>query len=148
MSLQDGRSKMSKSHHDDMSRINILDEPDEIAAKIKKCKTDSESGIEYANNDRPECTNLVQIYQVITGKSKADIEREIVGLKWGQFKPMLTAALIEHLSPIRMKYKDVISDPTYLESILTSGSEIASGIADDTLLKAKSAMGFAIPGSK
>jgi tryptophanyl-tRNA synthetase len=145
MSLQDGRSKMSKSHHDDMSRINILDEPDVIAAKIKKCKTDSESGIEYANNNRPECTNLVQIYQVITGKSKIEIEHEIVGLKWGQFKPLLTEAIIEQLSPIRLKYRDIISDPSYLESVLSNGSEIASSIANDTLLKAKSAMGFVIP---
>jgi tryptophanyl-tRNA synthetase len=63
MSLIDGTSKMSKSAENDMSRVNLLDPPDVIAKKIKRCKTDALQGVEWDNPERPECTNLLNIYQ-------------------------------------------------------------------------------------
>ncbi|MFS7943675.1 putative tryptophan--tRNA ligase [Helianthus anomalus] len=70
MSLTDGLSKMSKSATSDLSRINLLDSKDVIANKIKRCKTDSFPGLEFDNPDRPECNNLLSIYQIITNKTK------------------------------------------------------------------------------
>ena len=83
MSLQDGSSKMSKSAENDNSRINLLDSPDVILKKIKKCKTDQATGLEWDNPDRPECTNLLNIYQSVSpGRTKEDILNEVGAMNW------------------------------------------------------------------
>jgi len=146
MSLQDGSSKMSKSAENDNSRINLLDSPDVILKKIKKCKTDQATGLEWDNPDRPECTNLLNIYQSVSpGKTKEDILNEVGAMNWGTFKPHLADAVIAHLEPIQKKYNEIISDEAYLEGILKDGQEAAEEVANDTLNKAKESMGFHIP---
>lgn len=142
MSLQNGLSKMSKSTTDDFSRINILDTPDMIAAKIKKCKTDSASHLTFENPERPECINLLNIYQAVTNKTKDEVERDIRGLSWGSFKPLLTDAVVAHLSPIQNRYHEIISDRAFLNSVLRRGSNDANNIARKTLSDVKEAMGF------
>lgn len=69
---QDGTSKMSKSAESDMSRINLLDEPDLIMNKIKRAKTDTFEGFEFGNEERPECRNLLAIYQLVSGMSQVE----------------------------------------------------------------------------
>jgi tryptophanyl-tRNA synthetase len=145
MSLQDGTNKMSKSAENDNSRINLLDKPDVIARKIKKCKTDQFEGLEWDNPERPECTNLLNIYQAVSGKSRDDILSEVQGLSWGQFKPMLADAVVEHITPIQTKYNEYMADEAYLDSVLLDGQRGAEEVADQTLLWAKEAMGFHIP---
>ena len=68
---QDGTSKMSKSAENDASRINLADDADAIASKVKRCKTDAFDGLELDNPDRPEAANLLTLYQLATGKTKA-----------------------------------------------------------------------------
>ena len=93
MSLQDGSKKMSKSDLNDASRINVLDSPDTIRLKVKKCKTDALPGIEWDNPDRPEATNLLNIYHAIQPeKTRDDIIRNVDGMKWGDFKLILAEA--------------------------------------------------------
>ena len=145
MSLQDGTNKMSKSAENDNSRINLLDKPDVIARKIKKCKTDQFEGLEWDNPERPECTNLLNIYQAVSGKSRDDILSEVQGLSWGQFKPMLADAVVEHITPIQTKYNEYMADEAYLDNVLLDGQRGAEEVADQTLLWAKEAMGFHIP---
>mmetsp|Transcript_7982 Transcript_7982/g.18202 ORF Transcript_7982/g.18202 Transcript_7982/m.18202 type:complete len:424 (-) Transcript_7982:27-1298(-) len=142
MSLQDGTSKMSKSDPSDLSRINLLDSPEVIDKKIKKCKTDAASGIEWDNPERPECTNLLNIYKSVSGKSKEDILAEVQHMQWGQFKPLLSEAVIDHLKPIQDKYKDLMEDQSYLKKVLLDGANSADEIAGQTLLWTKTAMGF------
>jgi len=144
MSLQDGTSKMSKSAENDNSRINLLDPPDVIARKIKKCKTDLLEGLEWDNPDRPECTNLLNIYQAVTSKSREAILAECGSMSWGQFKPVLADAVVAHVEPIQKKYKQVMEDEQYLDSVLAEGQEAAEAVAEQTLLWAKEAMGFHI----
>eukprot|EP00951_Prasinocladus_malaysianus_P011113 scaffold81960_cov21-Prasinocladus_malaysianus.AAC.2 len=62
---------MSKSAENEMSRIHLLDDPDVIAIKIKRAKTDTFDGFEFDNPERPECKNLLSMYQIMTGKSQA-----------------------------------------------------------------------------
>ncbi|MGB7274275.1 MAG: tryptophan--tRNA ligase [Geitlerinemataceae cyanobacterium] len=145
MSLTDGTCKMSKSDPSEMSRINLLDSPDEIAKKIKRCKTDPMRGLEFDNPDRPECHNLLTLYQLLSGKTKAEVAEECREMGWGQFKPLLTETTITALQPIQDKYKAVMDDRTYLESVLRQGREQAETIATATLNKVKSAMGFSTP---
>lgn len=145
MSLTDGTRKMSKSDPSDYSRINLLDPPELIHKKIKKCKTDLERGLSFEALDRPECRNLLTLYMLMSGKSKQSVVDECRDLGWGQFKPLLAEATIEHLRPIQTKYQAVISDKSYLESVLRDGKQRAAAIADRTLADVKAALGFSIP---
>lgn len=142
MSLTDGLSKMSKSAPSDQSRINLLDSKDVIANKIKRCKTDSFPGLEFDNPERPECNNLLSVYQLITGKTKQEVAEECQDMNWGTFKIVITDALVDHLNPIQVRYSEIMSDTTYLDNILAEGAFKASSIADVTLKNVYEAMGF------
>ncbi|KAJ0811739.1 putative tryptophan--tRNA ligase [Helianthus annuus] len=142
MSLTDGLSKMSKSAPSDQSRINLLDSKDAIANKIKRCKTDSFPGLEFDNADRPECNNLLSVYQIITNKTKEEVALECRDMNWGTFKPILTDALIDHLHPIQKRYEEIMSDTGYLDQVLAEGASKAADIADVTLSNVYQAMGF------
>ncbi len=142
MSLADGKAKMSKSAPIDGSRINLVDSPDLIASKIKKCKTDQLKGLEWDNPDRPEATNLLNIYQSVTGLEREVILRDVSDLSWGAFKPRLTDAIIAHLDPIQRAYKELAADQLFLSQTLKQGAHRADEIATKTLDDAKGAMGI------
>jgi len=142
MSLEDGNSKMSKSAESEFSRINLLDDADTISKKIKRAKTDPFDGFEFRNPDRPECNNLLQIYQLATGISEEQVLVDLRGKRWGDFKVMLTEALIEHLTPIQQQYYEVRQEPGYLEEVLRRGAEAAERTANWTLDNCRDAMGF------
>eukprot|EP01038_Epipyxis_sp_PR26KG_P012696 gene12696-17023_t len=148
MSLVDGTSKMSKSAENDNSRINLTDSMDDIAKKIKRCKTDVYVGLEWDNVDRPEATNLLNIYQAVTGRSREDILNEVSSMSWGTFKPILADAVVNHISPIQKNYYEIIGDESYLNSVLLEGQNEAELVAEQTLLWAKDAMGIHIPPKK
>jgi len=148
MSLQDGTAKMSKSAENDLSRINMLDTPDEIRRKIKKCKTDSLKGVGY-DPERPEANNLLGIYEAMTGMTKEQVAAEAATWTgWGTFKPLLADAIISHLEPIQQRYKEITEDKEYVTSVLAEGAEAANTIATRTLDNTKRSMGFAVPGDK
>ncbi|KAJ7965920.1 Tryptophan--tRNA ligase [Quillaja saponaria] len=137
-----GLSKMSKSALSDLSRINLLDSKDLIVNKIKRCKTDSFPGLEFGNPERPECNNLLSVYQLISDKTKEEVAQECQNMNWGTFKPLLTDALINHLHPIQVRYEEFMSDSAYLDKVLEEGAERAADIADTTLNNVYQAMGF------
>ncbi len=88
MSLTDGTRKMSKSDPSELSRINLLDSPEEIKKKIKRCKTDAVKGLEFDNPERPECNNLLTLYTLLSGKNKEEVAKECQDMGWGQFKTL------------------------------------------------------------
>jgi tryptophanyl-tRNA synthetase len=145
MSLQDGTNKMSKSAENDNTRINLLDSPAVILKKFKRCKSDSVIGLEWDNPDRPECTNLLNIYRSVSNKSRDEIKSEVESMTWGQFKPLIAEAVINHLKPIQDKYNEVLSDKSYLIKVLKEGQEAAETVADMTLKSAKLDLGFYLP---
>lgn len=145
MSLTDGTRKMSKSDPSDMSRINLLDTPEQIQQKIKRCKTDPIKGLTFDDPQRPECNNLLTLYMLLSGKTKQEVANECQDMGWGQFKPLLTQTTISALKPIQDKYQAVMADKGYLESVLRDGREKAEAIANDTLTKVKVALGFSLP---
>lgn len=145
MSLTDGTRKMSKSDPSEMSRINLLDPPDVIQNKIKRCKTDPIRGLAFDDPQRPECHNLLTLYMLLSGKSKEAVAQECGPMGWGQFKPLLTEATITVLKPIQEKYQALISEPGYLDSVLRQGRERAAAIADQTLAQVREALGFLPP---
>ncbi|HBB32552.1 MAG TPA: tryptophan--tRNA ligase [Cyanobacteria bacterium UBA8803] len=145
MSLTDGTRKMSKSDPSELSRINLLDPPDAIQKKIKRCKTDPIKGLEFDHPERPECNNLLTLYMLLSGKTKEAVAAECQDMGWGQFKPLLTETTVEALKPIQQKYQAVMADKGYLESVLREGRQQAEAIAHFTLSKVKTALGYSTP---
>lgn len=144
MSLRDGSSKMSKSDVSDNSRINLDDDADKIARKIKKAKTDPEPlpDTVEALDARPEASNLVGIYAALTGRSKADVLGEFGGQGFGAFKPALADIAVEYLAPISDEYRRLISDKTEIDRILAAGAERAREVAEPVVKEAKKVVGF------
>ena len=142
MSLTDGTKKMSKSDPSELSRIDLLDPPDAINRKIKKCKTDPIKGLTFDDPERPECHNLLSLYQLLGGKTKAQVAAECQDMGWGQFKPLLTETTVEALKPIQDKYHELMDNQDYLNSVLREGAEQASFVANQTLTRVKNALGF------
>ncbi|WP_009633160.1 tryptophan--tRNA ligase [Synechocystis sp. PCC 7509] len=145
MSLTDGTRKMSKSDPSEASRINLLDTPEQIQQKIKRCKTDPERGLVFDDPARPECHNLLTLYMLLSGKTKQTVADECQTMGWGQFKPLLAETAIASLQPIQAKYQAVMSDRGYLESVLRDGRQKAEEVASNTLSKVKSVLGYSVP---
>jgi tryptophanyl-tRNA synthetase len=144
MSLRDGTKKMSKSDPSDQSRINLNDDADTIALKIRRAKTDPEplpSDIEGLTG-RPEARNLVGIYAELDDKSPADVLREHGGKGFGAFKEVLTALLVEKLTPIAAETKRLLADPGTIDAALRDGARRAAAIADPIVAKAEELVGF------
>lgn len=142
MSLTDGTKKMSKSDPSELSRINLLDPPDVLKKKIKKCKTDQVRGLEFGNGDRPECNNLLGLYSLLSGQTKEAVAAECADMGWGQFKPLLTDTVVAALEPIQTKYNELTADKTYLDQVLRDGRLRAEEVANTTLARVKDALGF------
>jgi tryptophanyl-tRNA synthetase len=122
MSLRDGSAKMSKSDTSDMSRINLDDEDDAIAQKIRKAKTDAEPLPDSfdALEGRPEAANLVTIYAALTDRTPQSVTEEFAGKGFGAFKPALAELLIETLAPIRKRLVAFKADPGEIDRILAT----------------------------
>ena len=144
MSLRDGTKKMSKSDPSDQSRINLTDDHDTIALKIRRAKTDAapipehESGLE----GRPEARNLVGILAAITGTLPENVLRVQAGKGFGAFKDVLTEALIAHLDPIRTEMSRLLDDPATLDAQLRLGADRADAIATPICDRAEEIVGF------
>ncbi|BAY35816.1 tryptophanyl-tRNA synthetase [Nostoc sp. NIES-2111] len=145
MSLTDGTRKMSKSDPSELSRINLLDTPDQITNKIKRCKTDPVRGLTFDDPERPECNNLLTLYMLLSGKKKEEVAAECQDMGWGQFKPLLMETAINALKPIQDKYHQITADKGYLESVLRDGREKAEAVANQTLADVKAALGYSVP---
>ena len=144
MSLRDGSKKMSKSDPSDYSRINLTDDADAIAQKIRKAKTDPEPlpSEEEGLKPRPEADNLVGIYAALKGVSKADVLREFGGSQFSAFKMALVDLSVAKLGPIGSEMKKLVQDPVYIDSILADGSQRAQTIAAETMKAVKDIVGF------
>jgi len=144
MSLRDGTSKMSKSDPSDNSRINLEDDADTIARKIKKAKTDPEPLPEAVEDleARAEASNLVGIYAALTGKTKADVLAEFGGQGFGAFKPALADVAVEYLAPISEEFRRLIADQAEIDRILSRGAERADAIAAPIIKETKEIIGF------
>jgi tryptophanyl-tRNA synthetase len=144
MSLRDGSKKMSKSDASDNSRINLTDDDDQIAQKIRKAKTDPEPlPAEQAGlAARPEADNLVGIYAALSGRTKAEVLNELGGAQFSTFKATLIERLVAELGPIRDETKRLLQDPTHIESVLADGARRAQALAAETMRGVKDIVGL------
>jgi tryptophanyl-tRNA synthetase len=144
MSLRDGTKKMSKSDPSDQSRINLTDDADSIAAKIRKARTDAEplpatlDGLK----DRPEARNLVNIYSALSGQTVSEVISEFAGAQFGTFKPRLADLAVAKLAPISSEMNRLMADPGEIDRILGDGADRAEAIARPILNRTKEIVGM------
>jgi len=144
MSLRDGSAKMSKSDPSDYSRINLTDDADAIAQKVKKARTDPEPLPETSEGleARPEARNLVGIYAALAGVSEAQVLAEFAGQGFGVFKPRLADLAVEKLGPIGGEMRRLLADPAEIDRVLAAGAERANAIARPVLADVKKLVGY------
>lgn len=144
MSLRDGQAKMSKSDPSDMSRINLTDDADAIATKIRKSKTDM--GVMPAPgealDDRPEVKNLIAIYAALSDQTREQVTAEFAGQGFGVFKPKLAELAVSSLAPVTAEMRRLMDDPAEIDRVLKSGAERAAEIADPVVDEVKRIVGF------
>ncbi len=141
MSLDDPAQKMSKSDPNPNSRINLLDDPKTIKQKIARATTDSHRLVAF-DPERPGITNLVTIYQALTGQPQEEIEAEFAGKGYGDFKAALTERLVATLAPIQKRHRELMNDLPALEAILKQGADEVRPMAEATLQRVKDVVGL------
>jgi tryptophanyl-tRNA synthetase len=142
MSLRDGTKKMSKSDESEYSRINLTDDEDTIAKKFKKAKSDMVEGISYDPENRPETSNLIDIYAALANKTCDEVVDQYANSNFAKFKAELTDVAVEHLSPITTRMRELLEDQSYIDGILETGTLRANEIAQPILKEVKEVIGF------
>ncbi len=144
MSLRDGTKKMSKSDPSDLSRINLTDDAETIAAKIRKAKTDPEplpSEVEGLAG-RPEAENLVTIYAALADQTPESVLSEFGGGQFSRFKQALSDVAVGRLAPIASEMRRLLDDLSYVDSVLADGAARARAIARPNMDAVKDIVGF------
>lgn len=144
MSLRDGSKKMSKSDPSDLSRINMADDADTIAQKIRKAKTDPEAlpSEEAGLEGRAEARNLVAIYAALADESVEKVLTEVGGKQFSEFKPMLVERAVEKLSPISAEMRRLLDDKSEIDHVLEGGADRARAIAAPILKRTYEIVGL------
>ncbi|MGY6571047.1 MAG: tryptophan--tRNA ligase [Salinarimonas sp.] len=144
MSLRDGTKKMSKSDPSDYSRINLTDNADTIAQKVRKAKTDPEplpSALEGLAG-RPEADNLVGIFAALRDIPRQSVLDEFGGSQFSTFKGALVDLAVDKLAPIAAEMRRLTADPGHIDAILADGSARAEAIAAKTMNDVRDILGF------
>ncbi len=145
MSLRDGSKKMSKSDESDYSRINLTDDADAIAQKIKKARTDpnplpdSDKGLE----GRPEAENLINIYAALSDEPRTAVIARFAGQQFSQFKNELAELAVTKITPITAEMRRLLADPAEIDRVLTAGAAQAAAKAAPIIAEVKRLVGFA-----
>ncbi len=150
MSLKDGTSKMSKSDPSDLSRINMTDDADTIARKIRKAKTDPDllpDGVQGLEA-RPEARNLIGIYAALAGTTVDAAVAEFAGQQFSALKERLSEVAVAKLSPIQDEYRRLLDDKAIIDDVMADGAERARALAEPVLREVHDVIGFLRPKRK
>ena len=144
MSLRDGTKKMSKSDVSEYSRINMTDDADTIAVKLRKARTDADPlpGTPDGLSQRPEAANLVGIYAALAGRTVAAVCAEYEGSMFSKFKPALTELAVSTLAPIADEMRRLMDDPCHIDGLLADGASRAGSLARETVAEVHRIMGL------
>ena len=140
MDLQNPLSKMSKSAESGAGMIQLLDDPEMIRRKFKRAVTDSENEVRYDPVEKPGVSNLLDILGAATDQAPADLAKGYT--QYGPLKSDAADAVVELLTPIQDRYRELLADPGELASLLRKGAEKARHVASATLTRAYDAIGF------
>lgn len=140
MDLQDPTSKMSKSSSSTAGLVQLLDDADSIARKFRRAVTDSGTEVVYDPVLKPGVSNLLEILGAATGQGPADLAKGYT--QYGPLKTDAGDAVIELLTPVQARYRELLDDPAELQALLRTGAERARHVASATLDRAYDAVGF------
>ena len=144
MSLRDGTKKMSKSDESDYSRINMTDDADTIAQKIKKARTDAAplpDGVDGLSN-RAEAANLISIYAALGDTTREKVVAQFAGQQFSAFKNALADLTVAKLTPIASEMRRLLADPAEIERVLKDGAMRAHAIAEPIYAEVKRIVGY------
>jgi tryptophanyl-tRNA synthetase len=147
MSLRDGTKKMSKSDTSDYSRINMTDDADAVALKIRRAKTDPEP-LPHTIDElekRPEADNLVGIYAALADMTRERALAQFAGQNFSTFKEALSALSVEVLGKIGGEMRRLLAEPGHIDRILRHGAERAAAIAQPILREVQDITGLLRP---
>ena len=140
--LQDPAAKMSKSSSSPQGIVDVLDEPDVIRRKISRAVTDTGSGIQADETNKPGITNLLRIYSGLAGETVAALESRYAGAGYGQFKKDLAEVVVGALAPIRERTEKMLADEAALDRLLAQGADRARALARPTMAAVSDRVGF------
>ncbi|WP_394551095.1 tryptophan--tRNA ligase [Agromyces sp. MMS24-JH15] len=140
--LQEPTAKMSKSAMSSAGLIQLLDEPNVTAKKIKSAVTDTEREIRYDRQSKPGISNLLDIYAAVTGETIEAIASRYEGRGYGDLKKDLAEVVVDAITPVRARTLELMSDPAELDRLLAIGAEKASERAERTLATVYDRVGF------
>lgn len=143
MALDDPTTKMSKSNPNPLSKISVLDTPEQIKKAIMKSTTDSDATIRYDFEEKPGISNLLEIYSLLSGKPIDALVREYEGQGYGQFKKDLLEVTVEGLKPVQNRYNEIM-DSGEIDTLLKAGAEKASFYAQNVLNRVKNKIGMVV----
>jgi tryptophanyl-tRNA synthetase len=142
MSLRDGTAKMSKSDPSDYARINLTDDADTIARKVRRAKSDSEMGLSFEPERRPEAANLLNIYAALADEPRAAVVERFAASSFADFKKTLADLAVAKLAPIANEMRRLLAEPDHIDGILRTGAERAEAMASDNLAQVYDIVGF------
>jgi tryptophanyl-tRNA synthetase len=144
MSLRDGTKKMSKSDDSDLSRINLTDDADAIANKIRRAKTDPHPLPDNRDGlkGRPEAENLLNIYAALADRNPDEVITQFAGQQFSVFKQELADLTVAKIGPVTKEMRRLLADPGEIDRILKSGANRARAIAVPVMAEVKKRVGF------
>ncbi|NJL54792.1 tryptophan--tRNA ligase [bacterium] len=143
MGLDEPTSKMSKSEGGENHAIYLLDEPARARKKVMRAVTDNFGEIRFSDQaERAGVSNLLTIYQALTGEGQQAIEAHFAGQGYGTLKKAVAEAVVSQLEPLQTRYREIMSEPGYLDQVLSNGAERAANVASVTLASVKDRVGF------
>jgi tryptophanyl-tRNA synthetase len=143
--LQDPAAKMSKSSSSPQGIVDVLDEPDAIRRKISRAVTDTGSGIQADETNKPGITNLLRIYSGLSGETVGGLESRYAGAGYGDFKKDLAEVVVDAFAPIRERTEKMLADEATLDRLLAQGAQRARPLARQTMTVVNGRVGF-MPG--
>jgi tryptophanyl-tRNA synthetase len=141
MGLDDPAQKMSKSATGANHSVALLDPPDKIRKTLMRATTDSNPAVDFETAG-PGVLNLLSIYQAFSGETDAAMKEKFTGMRYGDLKKQVAEMTIAHLEPFQRRYREIVSDPGYLSSVLREGAARVAPIADGTVRLVKERMGL------
>ena len=141
MGLDDPSQKMSKSTTAANHAVALLDEPQKIRKTIMRATTDSNPHVDFVNAG-PGVLNLLSIYQAFSNDSDESMKARFTGMRYGDLKKQVAEMVVQHLEPFQARYRQITSEPGYLDSVLRDGAARVAPIANETVRLVKERMGL------
>jgi tryptophanyl-tRNA synthetase len=144
MGLDDPTAKMSKSAAGSGHAVALLDPPERIRKTIMRATTDSNPAVDFETMG-PGVANLLNIFQAFGGWSDEQMRGHFTGMRYGDLKKQVAEMVISKLEPIQQRYREIVAEPGYLDSVLKAGADAVTPVANSTVELVKQRMGIYVP---